>query len=554
MPAPVEKRVQDFVVGIDNFSPKAIRMIVWLAVAVILMFSSFASFTSQPIRLSSIDAIDYAQVARNISIGEGYTTNFIRPISLRYYPSFEKHPELTNPPLYSYYLSLILKMFVRPNTTPDEIDRKLILFGSGLFFVFSVPLMFWLASRILRKKAVTLAMLFFCTNIILLKRSITALPDMFLLFLFLSFLIALSYYKGENLFLPAVIGLFLGLCYLTRYSYGLFAVVTIIFIFKKAKKFKIFHVLMFVVTFLAVISPWLMRNYHLMGNPFFSLEFFKYKMFVEAFSGNLYWRSTVDAIFNGELPFFFLVRKFGLGLKSNYIGLLTTTGNFLASFFIVALFTKGFAERLKGFKWAVIAMYIIVFLTSSLFRPGADVFLAFMPLVIIIAVDLFDSIVEAKSIDPFKKVGLVALFIIINCSPTVWGYARKVFNENMYKPPKKYMEENIFEVAKLIPKDAVIISDIPWATAWYGNIKSIWLPWGEDDYQYIVDTAGRIDGAYFSPLVLRYPQTSKKIWTKFYTYVSAYRRAPEGNIFGWDWAQRFKLGDAFCFKKDRLLK
>ena len=179
MPAPVEKRVQDFVVGIDNFSPKAIRMIVWLAVAIILMFISLSAFTSHPIRLSSIDAIDYAQIAKNISIGKGYTTNFIRPISLRFYPGFENHPELTNPPLYSYYLSFILKMYSGPNTVMSEIDKKIILFGSGVFFVFAVPLVFWLASRILRKKAVTLAMLFFCTNIIILQRSATALPDMF---------------------------------------------------------------------------------------------------------------------------------------------------------------------------------------------------------------------------------------------------------------------------------------------------------------------------------------------------------------------------------------
>ena len=554
MPAPVEKRVQDFVVGIDDFSPKAIRMIVWIAVAVILMFISLSSFTSHPIRLSSIDAIDYAQIARNVSEGKGFTTNFIRPISLRFYPHFENHPELTNPPLYCYYLGFILKMFSRPNILPDEIDRKIILFGSGLFFVFAVPLVFWLASRILRKKAVTLAMLFFCTNIIVLQRSVTALPDMFLLCLFLSFLIALSYYKGENLFQPAIVGFLLGLCYLTRYSYGLFSIITIIFIFKKAKKFKIFHVLMFLVPFLAVISPWLMRNYRVMGNPFFSLEFFKYKMFVEAFSGNIYWRSTVDAVFKGELSFFFFVRKFGLGFKENYIDIMAITGNLLSSFFIVAIFTKSFAERLKGFKWAVVFMYLLVFFTSSVFRPGADVFFAFLPMIIIVGLDLFYSIIETKSIDPFRRVGIIALFILINCAPTTWGFARKVFNENMHKPPKKYMEENILEVAKVIPDDAVIISDIPWATAWYGNITSIWMPWGDDDYDYIAEHVHPIDGAYFSPLVLRYPQSSKKIWSKFYTYVAAYKKAPDGNIFGWDWAQRFKLGDVFCFKSSRMVK
>jgi hypothetical protein len=88
MPESVEKQVQDFVVGVDNLGPKVFRIVLWLSAAVVLFFLSFSIITSSPIRLINIDAIDYAQVAKNFSRGEGWTTKFIRPVSFHFFPTF----------------------------------------------------------------------------------------------------------------------------------------------------------------------------------------------------------------------------------------------------------------------------------------------------------------------------------------------------------------------------------------------------------------------------------------------------------------------------------
>ncbi len=271
---PIEHKVQKFAVNVDRLGPKLIKYVVWLMAGVFLFFISFSLMTSRPIRLVEIEAIGYAQIARNISEGGGITTKFIRPISLRFFPKFKNHPDLTNPPLYPLYLSRIVKMFKSPNIANGELDRKIIIFGSGIFFLLSIPFFFWLATRMVRKDVAHLSVMFFVTNAIILRRSITALPDMFLLFLFLLLMIALSYYEGRNIFKPAIVGVLLGLCYLTRYSFGLFAIPLVVFFFLKSKRYKIFHVGMFLSSFLAVIFPWLVRNYSCTGNPFFTLEWF----------------------------------------------------------------------------------------------------------------------------------------------------------------------------------------------------------------------------------------------------------------------------------------
>lgn len=553
MAEPIEKKVQNVVVGIDNIGPKFIGVLVWLAVAVILFFMAFSVQTTYPIRIDQIDAMDYAQIARNIQQGEGFTTKFIRPLSLRYFPYFEKHPEVTNPPLYSLYLSLIMNMINEQTAVPGESDGKIIIFGSGIFFILSIPLFFWLASRYMKDKMLHIALFLFTANSIMIKQSITALPDMMLVSLFLLFMIVMSYYDGENIFTPAVAGAILGLCYLTRYSYGLFAPVVLVFFYFRAKRYKIMHMLMFLVTFLAVISPWLLRNYRLIGNPFFTLEFFKYKMFTDLLPGNQYWRSAIDKRFEIGFDFVFFVRKLGIGLRQNYDKLLTITGSIVGCFFVVGLFWGGLKSRFERLKWLFVILFFLQLILSALFRPGANVLLPFFPVIILVAVNLFHDIIDKKSIDPFMRLGIVTLFVLAAFFPVMWGFVPKVFKDVKYRETKPYWEENMIEVSQMVKPNTTVVSDIPWATAWYGGLISIWLPWGEEDYEYIESAARPADGCYFSPMVLRYPQDEDKIWLKFYSYIVRYNQAPEGNKFGWTWANRFRQGDVVCLDSDVMV-
>ncbi len=552
MAEPMEKTIQDFVVGVDDFGQRIIRLAVWMTVGIILFFMSYALLTTYPIRISQIDAMDYVQISRNIAHGEGFTTKFIRPLSLQYFPYFENHPEVTTPPLYPLYMSTVMKLLKEKNFVAGEADGKLIIFGSGIFFLLSIPLFFWLSNRFLKGMMAHLAMIFYVTNTVVLTQSISALPDMMLVCVFLLFMLLVSYYDGENLFMPAVIGAVLGLCYLTRYSFGLFSFIMIAYIFFRAKNLRLLHVLMFLVPFIAVISPWLIRNYRLTGNPFFTLEFFKYKMFTLALPGNMFWRTLVDNQDSLIVPLPLLIRKFGVGLRLNYTQLLSITGNLIGGFFLVGLFAGGFKSNFERFKWLFLGLFVFQLVLSALFRPGANVLLPFFPVIILVAIILFNELLGHKKIDALLRLGIIVLFVMINIFPLFWNFMPKLFKEDPSRETKKYWEENIIEISNKVQKDTVVISDIPWATAWYGNMVSIWLPWGENDYEGVVERAGQVDGCYLSPLTVRYPQDDNRIWLKFYSYLVRYNQAPQDNRFGWSWAQRFRQGDAVCLNPDKL--
>src|SRR6266404_9021703 len=85
--------------------------------------------------MSTQEAMDAAQLGRNISEGKGYTTLFIRPLSIYLVKKTTQqkpgngfgadwaqlkgmHPDLANPPVYPVMLAVFLKMMPRPPRLP----------------------------------------------------------------------------------------------------------------------------------------------------------------------------------------------------------------------------------------------------------------------------------------------------------------------------------------------------------------------------------------------------------------------------------------------------
>ncbi|NJK90967.1 MAG: hypothetical protein HC904_03500 [Blastochloris sp.] len=67
---------------------------------------------------SQPEAMDQAQVARQIARGEGFTTKFVRPVILKYMTegksaselNLQKLPDMVHPPVYPYLLAAAFKV------------------------------------------------------------------------------------------------------------------------------------------------------------------------------------------------------------------------------------------------------------------------------------------------------------------------------------------------------------------------------------------------------------------------------------------------------------
>ncbi len=114
--------------------------------------------------LATIEGMDAAQLARNIAEGNGYVTQFVRPLGLHLLQRHRAdhdpllntpHPDLANPPVYPWLLAGALKVmpFDYPELNVQSSfsiylpDLWIAIFNQGLFLV-AVVLTFRLAKRL----------------------------------------------------------------------------------------------------------------------------------------------------------------------------------------------------------------------------------------------------------------------------------------------------------------------------------------------------------------------------------------------------------------------
>lgn len=132
-------------------------------IALVYLIYNVSRFDS----LTDVNAMDYAQIARNLMRGEGFTSSFIKPLGLVYEASVENHPDLTYPPLHVGLTSVVMRA-LGPN------DRAA-SHSSGLAFLLTIPVLFALAVRLFDWRTGVLATLLFGTHLANLGYSISGL-------------------------------------------------------------------------------------------------------------------------------------------------------------------------------------------------------------------------------------------------------------------------------------------------------------------------------------------------------------------------------------------
>ena len=151
---------------------------------------------------TSPEAMDSAQLARNLSEGRGYTTRFIRPLSvdiLRQHGAISDEapraalPDITNPPLYPLLLAGWMKVlpfeFEIDLQKASEFKRYqpeflIWLFNQALFFVVLIQL-FRFGEKLFESPVAWCGALLFLGTDLYWKLSASGLPMMLLLVLFL---------------------------------------------------------------------------------------------------------------------------------------------------------------------------------------------------------------------------------------------------------------------------------------------------------------------------------------------------------------------------------
>ena len=291
-------KFQEYINSIEEGKgAKIIRSAVLLLMLVAVSLVYNINFTRN---LTAPEAMDSAQIARNIANGEGFKTQFIRPVAIDMIRQAgnvtEKElkasfPDITHPPLYPLLLAGWMKLMpfeFEIDLNDIEFQRYqpeilIHLLNQVLFFLALLQL-FRLGKQLFDSLVAWCSSLVFIGSELYWQFSASGLSTMFLLVIFLALIKALvrfeekagsqlikdpkANFSGRFFCMSCWIGVLVGLGCMTRYGFGLLIIPIAVFIVWFGGSYRWRAIIFAFLAFLIVILPWIGRNIYLSGNAF----------------------------------------------------------------------------------------------------------------------------------------------------------------------------------------------------------------------------------------------------------------------------------------------
>lgn len=468
-----------------------------------LVFIYLIYNVSQFEEVTDVNALDYAQIARHVYRGEGFTTSFIKPISLMYNQSIENHPELTHPPLHVLWTAGMMRL-LGPND-------KAVAHSSGLAFLLGLPVIYLLAWHIFDRRTALLASALYGTNIAYLGYAISGLEAPLLTTL-VTLLLLLLYLAGQNErregLWVVLSGIVLGLVYLTKEIWILAALPAVVYLWKLRPEGRLRRPLLLLALALVVSSPWLVRNYRLTGNPFFTLRYIELFEQTKRYPGN-----SLHRTFDQHLPNFFafaaqnpraIAQKIQDGMLMFYRTVPAIAGLYVTPLFLVAILVALGNRNFELWRYLIYACAIIVAFGLSLLTAAPRLLIPIGPAVLVIATGYFWRLLDQR-LEPIPvplrgrtislAVGLLLLLHFVPLGATLMpeGLEAAAPVDTVLSAAVQLNDQS----------SGLVVTDVPWLVAWVADRDALWLPQTPADLHKCEQAVGRFQWLLLSPMLTR---------------------------------------------------
>jgi hypothetical protein len=530
---------------------KALKILtIVLGVAAVAVLFEFRCFRN----MESPEAMDAAQLARNISQGKGFTTQFIRPFSMFLQKDHNQlvegaavgriaeltkikdaHPDISNAPLYPLFLAAGMKILPFQFTLPN---RPRLFFSPGgnfqryqpdfiiallnqTLFAASIVSLFFLAWRLFDLSTAWLSAILLYLSDLLWRFSVSGLSTMLLILLMTGLAWAIVLFEEEArevrrgvafyTLMAVACGVIVGLCALTRYSFGWLIIPVVAFLVVFGGNRRWLATIPAVAVFLVLLAPWVIRNYRVSGTPFGTAGYAIYE--TSFISPEQTLERSLDPDLHGPT-----MMAFGHKLLPNLRRILQNdlpkiAGSWIGAFFLIGLFVRFAQPGTARFRYFLMLSLLLLIIVQGLGRTfisemvpeinGENLLVVLSPFIIVYGVNFFLLLLNQLALPARElRYGVIVLFCIATCFPIVFAFLPPRTRPVVFPP---YYPPLLQSASGYMKPNELMMSDIPWAHAWYGNVQSIWLTRSPDAFMEINDYQKPIQAFYIGQSTMNEP-------------------------------------------------
>jgi hypothetical protein len=476
-----------------------VRRMLLLVGAIVLAVYQFYYFRG----LATSQAMDQAQIGREIASGHGWRTNFIRPRAIGQLSAHGKNVarniqhdtyEAPLPPLVDAVGLRLIKAHWK--MSPRDLvyaGDKIIAAESIALFYLSIVVLFFVARRLFDQRLAFLA----CAPVLLCdmlwQYSLSGLPQMLMLLIFNSTVYSLvRAIEAKNSERPptkwlAAVGLGFGLLALSH--------ALTLWMFAGA------------IIFVSLLyAPWLLRNFALTGNP-----------------AGVAFYSVLDGVRHSEAA---CMRALG---RDTGAGVALFRDKIIANFFtetsrlfgnlgwslVALMFFVSFLHQFKNreasiLRWMILVIWAGALLGMSLYGVTAEQGVAanelhvlFIPIMTCFGLAWLLVQWNRLALPDLARLGFIVALYVLCSLPLILNlpFFTPASRPQIRWPP--YVPPYISVLNDWMKPNEVIASDMPWAIAWYADRRSVWLPENVQAFTELTDygvLGGPVNGLYLTPI------------------------------------------------------
>ncbi len=499
-----------------------LRLIVAALLAFMCLFKLHITYRG----LDQPAAMEQAQIARSLARGEGFETRVLRPINLvQVYEQGLKDGhasadlrqlrDTTYAPLNIVALAVALDITGYDNFSANRMTDgyvynadRVISATTTLFFIIAIVLAYMLFVRLFDEVVACASSCFLIFSDLLLNYSVSGLPQPLMLCFMLAgmhmLLSAFRCYEASEpywtLFYVTLTFICLGLMVLTSWM-GLWVVAgLLLFICMKFRPMGSYAAVAGVIMLL-FLSYTAVQNYLYTGSIFGNALLGLYN----SFGGGEEFAMRAANLNNMPLQSQSFVLRFIGHTFAQLRGLYVNMGSILvAPFFFLAIFNRYKRNDVQDMKWATFSMWAISCVGMALFgidtpeNPSQLAFL-FAPLFVAYGVSLVFNFLARINLEgtTFNQLRGLTMFLMVAVSA---GPFITTLPENIYRGiwlgdrgrphfPPYYPPALNGQLVDITSPDHVIVTDQPWAVAWYADRRALWIPTSVDDLVTFVEPA-----------------------------------------------------------------